>query len=196
MEHQPLLKNINSSSSTSSEYYDPMKKYKKSLWLSDPMQSFLLFVFYVTVIIPIWFSLLLPISICSMLFEWLMRMIFPKHKKADVPIEPSVSYSKSSANKPKDIKYDLVIFGATGFTGKLAADYVAKTYGSKQFRWAIAGRRRDALEDLRRQLQKYDNSLKDLPIIIADSSNYASLIDMVNSTKVIIATVGPFDKCK
>ena len=41
-------------------------------------------------------------------------------------------------------QYDIVIFGATGFTGRLAALYVARQYGARSFKWALAGRRRDA----------------------------------------------------
>lgn len=43
-----------------------------------------------------------------------------------------------------DRKYDLVIYGATGFTGRLATLYIANQYGNKSFKWAIAGRRKDA----------------------------------------------------
>jgi short subunit dehydrogenase-like uncharacterized protein len=75
--------------------------------------------------------------------------------------------------------HDLVVFGATGFTGQLAARYLANRYSSglaaQPLKWAIAGRRRAALESLRAELQ-----LPDLPIIIADSADEASLAAMVS----------------
>ena len=70
-----------------------------------------------------------------------------KSKKAttDAPYEP-VSVAQEDLKK-----YDLVLFGATGFTGKMAAVYIAKNYGgSKSFNWAIAGRRKGALEEIRK----------------------------------------------
>jgi len=89
--------------------------------------------------------------------------------------------------------FDIILFGATGFTGRLAALYLAKTYGSS-IRWAIAGRRKAALETIRSELVKIDASLAKLPLVIADSADTQSLLNMVLQTKVIITTAGPFDK--
>jgi len=79
--------------------------------------------------------------------------------------------------------HDLVIYGASGFTGRLASLYIARTYGSRKFKWAIAGRRRDALENLRAELAAIDASLSSLPIIIADSTDLSSLCKLVTSTR-------------
>jgi short subunit dehydrogenase-like uncharacterized protein len=83
----------------------------------------------------------------------------------------------------------LILYGATGYTGRKAALYIAKQYG-RSFRWAIAGRRADALEEVRRELASINSALADLPIVIADSSNSEGLSKMVGSTKVVISTVG------
>ena len=98
-------------------------------------------------------------------------------------------------------EHDLVLFGATGFTGQLAAHYLAKNYGQVKtagFKWALAGRRREALEALRRELVEVNprsaSELAKLPIIIADSGDFASLCRLASSTKVVITTAGPFDK--
>ena len=58
----------------------------------------------------------------------------------------------------KQIKYDLVLIGATGFTGKLVAEYIAKEYGVKNenFVWAIAGRNQNKLNHLRDHLKEID----------------------------------------
>ncbi len=58
-----------------------------------------------------------------------------------------------------------MLFGATGFTGQLAAAYIAKKYGTRQFKWAIAGRRKDALEKIRSELSIHDKGLAELPIV-------------------------------
>jgi hypothetical protein len=96
-----------------------------------------------------------------------------------------------AAERPAD-QVDLVVFGATGFTGNLAARYIAKTYGTK-IKWAIAGRRRDALETLQAELAQTQPELKSkLAIIICDSSDPKQLAALVAQTKVVISTVGPF----
>lgn len=83
-------------------------------------------------------------------------------------------------------KFDLVLFGATGFTGTLAAKYLASKYGDSSLKWAIAGRSKSKLEALREQC-------KGLPeIIIADSTDEAAIKAMVAQTRCIITTAGPF----
>lgn len=82
--------------------------------------------------------------------------------------------------------FDLVLFGATGFTGKLVAEYLSVRAGA---RWAIAGRNRDKLESVRDTL-----GTKDLPILIADSTDRASLKAIAEQTKVVCSTVGPYSR--
>ncbi|MBX3189238.1 MAG: saccharopine dehydrogenase NADP-binding domain-containing protein [Labilithrix sp.] len=81
--------------------------------------------------------------------------------------------------------FDVVLFGATGFTGKLVAEYLA----GKDLTWAIAGRNRDKLEKVRRDL-----SLGDLPILVADGHDAASLEALVPKTRVVATTVGPYNE--
>ncbi len=88
----------------------------------------------------------------------------------------------------QESSYDLVIWGATGFTGRLVAEYLAKQYGvNKELRWAIAGRNKDKLERVRQEL-----SAPDLPILLADSLDKPSLEAMARQTKVVCSTVGPY----
>lgn len=88
-------------------------------------------------------------------------------------------------------QYDLVIYGATGFTGRLASLYVAKQYGSG-LKWAIAGRSRQKLEAIQRECQGLP------PVIVADSDDDAALAQMVAQTKVVCTFAGPFARysCK
>lgn len=84
--------------------------------------------------------------------------------------------------------YDLILWGATGFTGQLVAEYLLKQYGiDNNLRWAIAGRNEAKLEQVRQELK-----VPDLPIILADSMDKASLEAMVRQTKVVCSTVGPY----
>ncbi len=85
-----------------------------------------------------------------------------------------------------DRTYDLVLFGATGFTGRLTAKYLAGRTG-ETFRWAIAGRSRDKLERLRSELGA------DAGVVVADSADEAGLAAMARSARVVATTVGPYD---
>ena len=96
----------------------------------------------------------------------------------------------------KQIKYDLVLIGATGFTGKLVAEYITKEYGAKneKFVWAIAGRNNIKLNDLKNCLSEFDPEAINLPILIADSYDRKSLDNITSVSRVIISTVGPYLK--
>ncbi len=86
-------------------------------------------------------------------------------------------------------KFDIVVYGATGFTGKLVAEYLAAHYkGDASLKWAMAGRSKDKLAAVRDEI----GAPKDLPLIVADASDPASLKAMVEQTKSVITTVGPY----
>jgi short subunit dehydrogenase-like uncharacterized protein len=90
-----------------------------------------------------------------------------------------------------DRDFDLVLFGATGFTGELTAAYLAR-HAPVGLRWALVGRTRAKLEAVRDRLAEIDAELKTLPILIADASDQASLAAVAERTKVVITTVGPY----
>ncbi len=86
-------------------------------------------------------------------------------------------------------KFDIVIYGATGFTGQLVAEYLATHYQSdKQLKWAMAGRSLDKLASVRDAI----GAPADTPLIAADASDVASLRAMVEVTRLVISTVGPY----
>jgi short subunit dehydrogenase-like uncharacterized protein len=87
--------------------------------------------------------------------------------------------------------YDLVLFGATGFTGGLTAEYLA-AHAPAGLRWALAGRNPDKLEGVRRRLVAIDPVWAELPLLQADSSDAAALRAIAESTRVVISTVGPY----
>jgi len=88
--------------------------------------------------------------------------------------------------------HDIVLFGATGFTGKLVAEYLARHAGAKTVRWAIAGRNRSKLEAVKRDLVAIDPALAELPVLVADGHDQATLDAIVPRTHVVCTTVGPF----
>ena len=87
--------------------------------------------------------------------------------------------------------YDIVIWGATGFTGRLVMAYMAKTYGvNGEIKWAVAGRNAAKLAEVKREVLGAD--AEKLPEVIADSNDVASLRTLVSQTKVVCTTVGPY----
>jgi short subunit dehydrogenase-like uncharacterized protein len=87
--------------------------------------------------------------------------------------------------------YDVVVFGATGFAGRLTAEYLAQT-APPGCRWAIAGRSASKLAHLRDDLAALDPALGDLPIETADVEDVRSLRALAERTRVLITTVGPY----
>ena len=81
--------------------------------------------------------------------------------------------------------YDIVLMGATGFTGGLTADYLAARMPADG-RWALAGRDRSRLEALRDRLGV------DVPLLAADVTDPASLAAVARRTRLVITTVGPY----
>ena len=86
-------------------------------------------------------------------------------------------------------KIDILVYGASGFTGQLVAEYLAARYGSdKTLRWAMAGRSLDKLESVRAAI----GAPADTPLIAADASDAGAVKAMLDQTKSVISTVGPY----
>ena len=85
----------------------------------------------------------------------------------------------------------LVVFGATGFTGTLTAEYLAD-HAPADLSWAIAGRNESKLRELQGRLASRPSP--PARIIIAHTDDEASIRAMVRSTHVLATTVGPFDR--
>jgi short subunit dehydrogenase-like uncharacterized protein len=84
--------------------------------------------------------------------------------------------------------YDFVVYGASGFTGKLVVEYALNQYSNKDISWAIAGRNLEKLQNLKEKL-KLTN---DVGIIQVDSEDQSSIDALVMQTKCVLTTVGPY----
>src|SRR6195256_4066065 len=85
--------------------------------------------------------------------------------------------------------FDIIVYGATGFTGQLVAEYLAAHYtGKTDPKWAMAGRSLDKLASVRDAI----GAPADTALIEADASNPASLKAMVDQTRLVLSTVGPY----
>ena len=86
-------------------------------------------------------------------------------------------------------EYDIIIWGASGFTGRLVAEYLYKNYNSKDLKWAIAGRDNQKLISIRKTFLN-----DEVPIVLANSFDETSLNKMTQRANVICSTVGPYAK--
>ena len=92
-----------------------------------------------------------------------------------------------AATKP----YEIVLFGATGFTGGLTADDLA-THAPRDLRWAIAGRSRDRVQAVADRLQQAHPDGPPVDVVTADVDDPDSIAELVGSTSLVATTVGPF----
>ncbi|MBX9886250.1 MAG: saccharopine dehydrogenase NADP-binding domain-containing protein [Novosphingobium sp.] len=94
----------------------------------------------------------------------------------------------SKAERP----FDIIVYGATGYTGRLVAEYLAHHYGQAGVdggpRWAMAGRSAEKLAEVRDLI----GAPADTPLVVADSNDPASLAAMAEQTRVVVTTVGPY----
>jgi short subunit dehydrogenase-like uncharacterized protein len=86
-------------------------------------------------------------------------------------------------------KFDIIVYGATGFTGQLVAEYLAAHYaGTADLKWAMAGRSLDKLASVRDAV----GAPADTALIVADAGDPASLKAMIDQTRSVLTTVGPY----
>lgn len=86
--------------------------------------------------------------------------------------------------------FDVIVWGASGFTGRLVAEYIYKKYGVEdKLKWAMAGRNQEKLERIRSEFAD-----PAVPILLADSQDQESLEALAKKAKVICTTVGPYGK--
>ncbi|MEO1487991.1 MAG: saccharopine dehydrogenase NADP-binding domain-containing protein [Pseudomonadota bacterium] len=89
-----------------------------------------------------------------------------------------------------DTEFDIIVYGATGYTGRLVAEYLSNHYGSSDNapKWAMAGRSQDKLEAVRDEI----GAPADTPLVVANADDEADLEAMCARTKVVLTTVGPY----
>lgn len=85
-------------------------------------------------------------------------------------------------------EFDLIVYGATGFTGRLVAEYLGSRYGDGSVNWAMAGRSLTKLEAVRDEIGAPAN----IPLLTANADDPAALRTMTERAAVVISTVGPY----
>ena len=87
-------------------------------------------------------------------------------------------------------EFDVIVQGASGFTGTLVAEYLLRQYGAGgDLRWALAGRSQQKLQEVRQNLGP---AASDIELIVADSFDKAALKSLASRTRVVLTTVGPY----
>lgn len=85
--------------------------------------------------------------------------------------------------------FDVVLYGASGFTGRQTVAYIAAATRPGELRWAIAGRNRDKLESVRTTLGERG---RDIEVIVADAGDQSALDSLAGRTRVVLTTAGPY----
>src|SRR3712207_1683648 len=88
-------------------------------------------------------------------------------------------------------RFDVVVLGATGFTGQLTAAYLARN-APAHCRWALAGRSAERLQGVRDRLTGFDPGRADLPLLVTAIGNAGSMRALAEASRVVITTVGPY----
>uniref|UniRef100_A0A7S2TZH4 Saccharopine dehydrogenase NADP binding domain-containing protein n=1 Tax=Lotharella oceanica TaxID=641309 RepID=A0A7S2TZH4_9EUKA len=152
------------------------------------------FLFMACVVLPLFLFAILPSTIIFVVLGLLSgKKKAPKPQFFDEEGKEGKERVKEGLTKREDREFELVLYGATGFTGRLAARYAAKQYAGKGLRWAIAGRNAKKLEKVASELKSIDPKLE-VKMIIADSRDSKALESMVRRTMVVATAVGPFAK--
>src|SRR3954463_2483498 len=92
-------------------------------------------------------------------------------------------------------KFDIVVYGASGFTGLLVAEYLASRYAKdSDLKWAMAGRSLEKLAGVRDAIgaPAATGGRASTPLLAADASDPASLQAMIDQTRLVLTTVGPY----
>jgi short subunit dehydrogenase-like uncharacterized protein len=171
--------------------------------------------------IPIWGTILLPFTVVSctinFLYHNLGKLFLISTNIAPVGTTTNSKEKSDTATAPETLinviprdqrKYDLVLFGATGFVGKLALSYLVQEYyhgfnnsdnakDDKSLKWAIAGRSESKIKAILAEIAQELNNVEiinNIDVIIADASDRSTLKGLVEDTRSIASTVGPFQK--
>mmetsp|Transcript_20383 Transcript_20383/g.30036 ORF Transcript_20383/g.30036 Transcript_20383/m.30036 type:complete len:584 (+) Transcript_20383:58-1809(+) len=155
------------------------------------------FLLTVMVGVPLWLTVAMPLTVVYQAGKKVFSVSSPED--SDAVAETLVhqeTFPETHELKPlKDRTYDVVLLGGTGFTGRLAAMYLAENY-NKNIRWAIAGRSKDKLDKLLKELKGItgDSAKHDIDVILVDTSKPSTLHALANDSRCVITTAGPFWK--
>jgi short subunit dehydrogenase-like uncharacterized protein len=142
----------------------------------------------------VWITTFVPFTLVCLLLNRLI--IKPLRGQYEPPKIDSGHEVKDKDVKPRaDRTYDVVVLGATGFTGRLAVRHLAKTYGvNKSVKWAMAGRSAKKLDKIKKELAEELNikEMAQVDTIVVDALDPSTLPKLVTQTRAVATTVGPY----
>lgn len=161
----------------------------------------------ISAVAPVWAVTVLPLSILYQGGRMLFFATTSQRKTTGMTVSLDSGYKveESQVIPRSQRRYDVVILGATGFTGRLAVRHVAQTYHHNRtttmgqspaatIKWAIAGRSADKLEAVKRDVGfELGVDLSDVDTIVVDTSIPATLPKLVEQTRVVATTAGPYN---
>lgn len=133
--------------------------------------------------------LFIPVAVVCFLVNYTFRVFFPKPLeifKTSNGLVKTLGRKGEAGVEWTKRDFDVVLYGATGFTGRIAAKYLATTY-PRNLRWAVAGRNRRALESLVKEL-----GIPSVAVIVAEAHDSVALEALVKRTRCVISAAGPF----
>jgi short subunit dehydrogenase-like uncharacterized protein len=150
-------------------------------------------------LLPVWATTVVPLSIIYQLAKATARRlgVFRQLKPRVPSFDSGYVVDPSSLVPRSERKYDVVVLGVTGFCGKLAAMYLANRYGVRgnQVKWAMAGRSQSKLEQVRSDIASELGLMVDnveVDLIVVDTLEPSTLPALVQQTRVVATTAGPF----
>lgn len=150
----------------------------------------------ILVAVPIWATLLLPLTLGYRVFKAVSdKFSTQKEFVPQSPIDSGFEVQEKDIFPRSKRTYDVVVLGATGFAGKLAARHLAQTYGvNKEIKWAIAGRSKSKLEDIKKWLAEEQGieGAQEIQTIVVDTTIPNTLPSLVQDTRAVVTTAGPF----
>lgn len=191
-----VRKMTGSSLPATTNIYEPVERDGRAIEPVSAQQFALTAIFGV----PIWLTLLVPVTALYQAAKAVFAAASPKANDDEkkIVLDSGYKVAESDIIPRPDRKYDVVVLGATGFTGRLAAMHLAKTYGCQndKVKWAIAGRSKDKLEAVKKSLAEELNipEIVNIPVLVVDTSVPATMPKLVRDTRAVVTTVGPFRK--
>jgi Saccharopine dehydrogenase NADP binding domain len=196
---QTLLQAFHTTNMSSESSNDPLPCPIASHGKTVPQVSTTQFLF-TAACVPVCAVTVLPLSVAYQVGKMALQPLLPSSQSKQPHLLDSGYVVDPSLLIPRaERKYDIVVLGVTGFTGYLAARHLLTQYGvsnsgkSVPVQWAIAGRSREKLEKVQQRLQQECHvDTSGLELIVVDTSVPSTLPQLVQNTRVVATTAGPY----
>ncbi|CAB9497170.1 Trans-acting enoyl reductase [Seminavis robusta] len=172
----------------------PLRRDQRFMFQVSPLRFAAFFAF-----IPFWLGAIMPLTIFYQVTTRVLRKLGILEPHPRPPLDSGHIKAPETIQPRKDRKYDIVVLGVTGFTGRLAARHLAQKYGAegKIIKWAIAGRNKAKVEAVRKSLAeelKMPKIVTEIDIIVADTSDPNTMPALVEDTRAVATTAGPYQE--